>query len=90
VRQGYPLPTLVIALALLGVLAACGTAAGGSRSNAGPRLSLQERSRDLGLVGAQQTKEYRIPFTNTGGRPLEISAVGLEPATPNGAAMPGG
>lgn len=50
----------------------------------GPRLSFQEREHDFGRTGYNQELEYRFAFRNTGGRPLEISAVVPEPASPGG------
>lgn len=57
------------------ILAACAP-------TGGPRLSFAQRVHALGSVSANQQTEYRLVFTNSGGRALEIAEVRLEPVDP--------
>ena len=72
---------ILAAFTILVGLAACGP----SRTVAdGPRLSFEKNEYALGQISSSQKAEYRFAFTNTGVRPLEISEIRPEPASPGG------
>ncbi len=65
---------------VLAALAACGRV----WPAAGPRLTLWETERNLGVVLADRETEFVFGFSNTGDRPLEIKGVEVLPASPGG------
>lgn len=81
-----PRPRLLLPVAavLLLALVGCGQPRIGAARVDGPRLTFRERAYDFGRVSASRPTEYRFAFTNTGNRPLEITDVQPEPASPGG------
>lgn len=73
------LPAL-IAAAGLALVVAVAAACGDEGSPAGPRLTMDGDSFDLGEVAVGETVERSVEFVNGGDAPLEVSIVKVRPA----------
>ena len=87
---GVTRPLLVVlgALAVLLGLAAYTFSGIGRTGTEGARLRFEQREQDLGQISYSPRIEHRFVFTNSGDRPLRISDIRLEPASPLDASMP--